>query len=264
MTTTLSKHMQSCTGLNVTGEPMDRPTLVLIGCSWFCGEWIPDGEDSIRLGHPGITEYLSSDYHVVNLSRGGGSNWQSLYALHNYLSFNRARLKNITVIIGQTDPMRAAGGERYNVDYCQVAAKAHSFVQLCQELTEIFYIKLAAIADREQFRPQLVGGLSDVDVNIAGLYSASIGVLIPSWIQLLDPVHKPSVCPLAVSSRDWEAMYNYGRMDLVKEMMDLSDCSFLRAQALMETDWFGPAFGDFHPSRLAHQRMAQEITQRLG
>lgn len=264
MTTILLTHMQSCTGLNKTEEPTPRPTLILIGCSWFCGEWIKDREDSIRLGHPGMTEYLNSDYHVVNLSRGGSSNWQSLYALHNYLSRNRDRLKNFTVIIGQTDPMRAAGGKRYNVDYCQMAAKAHSFVQMCQSLAEIFYIKLAAIADQHQFRPQLVGGLSDVDVDIAGLYNASIDVLIPSWIQLLDPVHELSVCPLAVASQDWEAMYSYGQMNLVQEMIDLSDSNFLRAQTLMETDWFGPAFGDFHPSRQAHQRMAQEITQRLS
>lgn len=243
---------------------MSRPTLILVGCSWFCGEWALDGNNAIRLNHPGMTEYLSNDYHVVNLSRAGASNWQSLYALKNYLSLNRPRLDNFTVVVGQTDPMRATAGEYFDVDYHRVTGRAHSFVQLCQELAEIFYIKLAALADQQQFRPQLVGGLSDVNADVAGLYSKSFDVLIPSWLQLLDPAHKPSVCPLIWGHWVWETVRNYGRMDIMAEMMDLSDSSFLRAQALMETDWFGPAFGDFHPSRQAHQRLAQEITQRLS
>lgn len=242
---------------------MSQPTLILVGCSWFCGEWELDGT-KLQLCHPGMTEYLSSDYHVINLSRGGASNWQSLYALENYLVVNRPRQENFTVVVGQTDPMRAKVGEFYNVDYHQVIGRAHNFSQLNQELAEIFYIKLAALARRFQLRPQLVGGLSDVDVDVAELYSESFDVLVPSWIQLLDPAHQPSVCPLMWEAGIWETVRGYGRMDIVEEMMDLSDSSFLRAQALMETDWIGPAFGDFHPSRLAHQRLAQEITQRLS
>lgn len=240
---------------------MSQHTLILVGCSWFCGEWALDGDNAIRLNHPGMTEYLSSDYRVVNISRAGASNWQSLYALKNYLSLNRPRLGNFTVVVGQTDPMRAAAGEYYDVDYHQVTGRAQSFVQLCQELAEIFYIKLAALADQQQFRPQLVGGLSDVDVGIASLYSKSIDVLIPSWLQLLDPAHQPSVCPLIWGNWVWETVRGYGRMDIVSEMMDLSDSNFLRAQALMETDWFGPAFGDFHPSRRAHRVLADKILE---
>lgn len=237
--------------------------MILVGCSWFCGEWELDGEQ-IRLCHPGMNEYLSNDYHVVSLSRMGGSNWQSLYALENYLAANQSRQEDFTVVVGQTDPMRPKVGEFYHVDYHQMVGRAQSFVQLNLEFAEIFYIKLAALARRFQIRPQLVGGLSDVDVGVANLYSESIDVLIPSWIQLMDPTHKPSVCPLMWGKWAWESMRGYGRMDILEEMMDLSDSSFLRAQTLMESNWFGPTFGDFHPNRQAHQLMAQEITKRLG
>jgi hypothetical protein len=242
---------------------MNKTTLIIIGCSWFCGEWNLDQNNNLKINHPGLNEYLNTHFRIVNLSRGGASNWQSLYALSNYLNLNHSFLSKFHVIVGQTDPMRDSVSKHYDINYSSIISRAGNMSQLYQELTEIFYIKLSELAVRYQFTPYLVGGLSDVDYSTVGFYETNINVLIPSWIQLLDKSHQFSVCPLVFNSNQLKNIKDCGRMDIVNEMLSFNDSNFLRAQELMESKWFGPSFGDFHPNRLAHQILANKIVELL-
>jgi len=245
---------------------MTKPTLILVGCSWFCGEWNYSQDGVGKITHPGLSEYLSDNFHVVNLSRAGASNWQTLYTLTTYLQVNipnNPRLTEFCVIIGQTDPMRIDACEYYHVDYLDISKRASSITQMCQELLGIFYIHLSNLAKQFQFKPYLVGGLTDVDLSQANRHCDQIEVLIPSWIQLLNSGHQPSACPLMWGSRQWEIVRAYDCMNILSSMMDLCDSNFLHAQTLLETDWFGPTFGDFHPSRRAHRLLADKILELL-
>ena len=238
--------------------------LLLVGDSWSCGEWVhaPDHPDAITLGHPGMTEYLSSDYSIVNLSKGKASNWQICYALTNYLKYGQWDADPPTIFVFQSDAWRPAMSQKFDVDTDKIMLDSDSLLNFYKRTLEIFYIKLNLFAKEYQVKLHLIGGLSDLDLETLSLYNN----LIPcceSWTQLLNHQHVSSVIPLTFDSRIFEQAKKNNRTDLMDEIIRVSDHNFVEAQKLLESDYFGPAFGDYHPSRLGHKVMADYIKNYL-
>jgi hypothetical protein len=232
-------------------------TLIVVSCSWGCGEWDHQGNHELVISHPGITEYLNNSFKVVNLSRAGNSNWQICYTLHNYLMTNPHQ--DFEIIVIQTDIARRSLAEKY-LDLELVFKKTHNLESLYTELSEICYHKLAYLAKLANTKIHLVGGLTDLSTDILSLSEfGDLVVLCDSWIKLLYNAHTPSLIPLRLDPELLTATKEYNRYDLFEQVVEYSDKNFLKLQELYESEFFGPAFGDFHPSRLSHKLLSEHI-----
>jgi hypothetical protein len=236
-------------------------TILLIGDSWACGEWQSVEAGSITLAHPGMTEYLKTDYNynVLNLSRSGNSPWQIVYTLHNFLTQKKARLTDdFEIVVFQTDPVRPVLHEKLSVNLEEIYSNVDNLESLYTELTEIFYIKVAETAKRFDKKIYLAGGLTDVDTELLNLYP-ECQVLCQSWVQLINPDHTPSVMPLQIDSNTLTQAKKYNRIDLCDSIVNHSNQKFLELQEMLESKYFGPVYGDFHPSRDGHKLMSDFI-----
>jgi hypothetical protein len=232
-------------------------TLIIVSCSWGCGEWNHHGDHQLALSHPGINEYLADTFKVVNLSRSGVSNWQLCYTLHNYLTNNPH--SNFEVIVISTDPARSKLSDKY-IDLESIVKKAYNLESLYDELLEIFYHKLEYLAKLHNTKIHLIGGLGDLNMDI--LNSPNFEHLVPlcnSWIKLLYNSHVPSSIPLLIRPEILTITKSYKRHDLVDQAIEHSDKKFLIRQELLELDLFGPAYSDFHPSRKGHHVLSNYI-----
>lgn len=232
---------------------------MIIGDSWSVGEWHDAGHNELVCDRPSLDLALSDQFDVLNLSRGGASNWQSFLTAQNYLK-NRPRSANDVMIVIQTDAMRMCCSHRSHVDFDPVSTEATDLINLYERLLEIFYIKLDDLARQHQTKIYLVGGLSDLAMDILCLY-ANLVPVCESWIRLMMPRHEISVVPLLIDADALKTIHASGRMDLLDEALAFSDRRFLQLQTVMETEYIGPAQSDFHPNSKGHQLLADQIKQ---
>lgn len=233
--------------------------LILAGCSWGCGEWLVGANQVLHVNHPGLSQYLGTDYDVVNLSRGSVSNWQICFAIRNYLTYVKT-FDQFKIVVIQTDAYRSAGSEKYHVDHDQLYRESVDLKNFYERNLEVFYIKLNSLAEQFQTKIYLVGGLNDLAIDILPLYNNLVPVC-ESWIGLMEPTHSTDIIPLILNPDLYTDAKLHKRVDLMEQIANYSDTNFLKAQQLMETDWFGPSFGDFHPSRKGHELLANHIKQ---
>lgn len=231
--------------------------LILAGCSWGCGEWIVDKNNEYELCHPGLSEYLQTDFDVVNISRIGASNWQICYAIRNYLTYVQT-YEQFKIIVIQTDAYRPHSSEKFQVDYSDLFNESSDLKNFYERSLEIFYIKLDSLAQQFNTKIYLVGGLNDLASNILPLYTNLVPIC-QSWTYLIDHSYTPDIVPLILNYRLYKDAKHHMRADLMEQISTYSDQNFLKAQQLMETDWFGPSYGDFHPSRKGHELLANYI-----
>jgi hypothetical protein len=236
-----------------------RQKLILAGCSWGCGEWTSDQNKTLRINHPGVSEYLSPHYDVVNLSQSAASNWQMCFALRNYLTYVKT-YQQFKIVVIQTDAYRHQVSEKYHVDHDQIYQLSTDLQNLYERNLEIFYIKLDSLAQEFKTKIYLVGGLNDLALNIVSLYT-NLVPMCESWIGLMDSSHQTNCVPLILNPDLFRDAKQRGRLDIMEQVASASDTNFLKAKQLMETDWFGPSFGDFHPSRKAHALLANYIKE---
>jgi len=241
--------------------------LVIVGDSWSCGEWIHQrrfgewihqSDKSLKLNHPGMTEYLP--YKTLNLSKGGASNWQSLYSMFNLMNQRQHTDGDYAIIVFQSDPTRSRQADQFDVDVKSFIKTADSLLNLYVKLTEIFYMKIAMFAKQFDVPIYISGGLSDVDESLFSLYNNKENIICTSWIKLLDQQHRPSIIPLQFDSDLFKTAKELDRLDLCDEIAEYNDNNFVEFTKVVGLDTFGPSFCDFHPSRQGHKIMAEHIT----
>ena len=236
---------------------MSMQKLVIIGCSWGCGEWSYQDSNSAVLSHPGLTEYITN-FSCLNLSRKAASNWQSLYALFNHLSTSSDFDQNKKYIIIQTDSMRHDFSEKFDIDYRASIIDAENLFDLYLSLTNMFYIKLDMFAEQFNTDIYLSGGLSDLYSDSIICYNR-LKIVCKSWIKEMHSDHTPSILPIFIGSNAFEMCKKYNRYDLCDQILEHNDNNFIQYQELLENKNFGPAFGDFHPNRNGHAILANKI-----
>lgn len=240
--------------------------IVLVGDSWGCGEW--DNTAFSAPSHPGLTEYLSDQYVVKNLSRSGNSLWQICYTLESFLD-RIGDDKETAYIIIQTDAMRTQNCQDFDINYNESCQHADSLSIVYQILLEKFYYKLQNIGDRYDITIHLIGGLCDVFIE--GLCNTSrINVLCASWIGLIDQAIgtdctslNNNIVPVNLRPDIFSKLKKL-KLSLVDEAIDHIDATFFFNQRLIESEYFGPIHGDFHPSRKGHLLLANHIKSTLG
>lgn len=240
--------------------------LVLIGDSWGCGEWKHVDNGETELNHPGMTDYLP--YKTVNISVGGASNWDILYSMFNYMNKLKHLDQTYSVVVFQTDPMRTSFADKFDVDINEQIQKASSIEQLYTNLADIFYIKISNFSKQFNVPVYIVGALSDVDDYLFSLYNNKENIICNSWISLLYKDHVPSVIPLSMQSKMFTMLITMlkklGRIDLCEELLDINDKNFIEFNKILRLETMGPSFGDFHPSRLGHQILAERIVNFIN
>lgn len=233
--------------------------IVIIGDSWSCGEWILDTENNIKVNHPGLTEYLSAN--TLNLSRGGASNWDSLFSMINYMDDMKNTGLNYSMIVFQTDPIRDSSAEKFDVNMDSAIKKADNLEQLYLDLTEIFYIKFSELSKKYNVPVYIVGGLSDVNELKFNLYNDKSNIICNSWISLLHKQHKHSVIPLSFDSKFFFKIKKLGRLDLCDQLLNHNDSNYTEYLEVSQLYTFGPNLRNFHPNRHGHRIIADCITQ---
>jgi len=235
---------------------VSSPTLTILGDSWSVGEWRDAGHGELVSDVASLDLALEPWFRVKNFSRGGASNWQSLSTAHN--CFRMRPDQDDCMIIVQTDPMRLQQSQRFDVTLSAMSDLAHDLRNLYDRMIEVFYIKLQELCEIYQRQVYLVGGVSDVDLDIVKLYPRLVP-LCASWIRLMAPWHEPDVVPLLIDADALTAIRQLDRSDLLDQAMDLADQRFRLLQPVMETPWIGPAQADFHPNAQSHALLAQHI-----
>lgn len=246
-------------------------TLIILGDSWACGEWHENKKNQFTVAHHGLNQYLVSHFDLINLSRGGASNWQTYLSLSNYLEVNFPMLEKndyqrrseYNVVIIQSDPGRAIDADKCNVYYDKIIKECQSLRDLYTQLTEIFYAKCQDLAEKFSVNIHMCGGLSDLDSEIMCLYK-NLLPLCPSWIKLLDTQHQPDIIPLRMLPELFVAAKHHARVDICKEIIEHSDQKFPVLQHMLKSNYFGPDPGDNHPSRQGHEVLSNFIKSTLG
>jgi hypothetical protein len=172
---------------------MTNKKIFIGGDSWGCGEWDING----NLSHGGIAQYFNKDTHkVINVSRAGASNNQSIIRLHTELKSNYATGDLIFWI--QTDPLRDV---RPYFELTKKISIAGGFNQLCYNLLRTQYIRLNDIAKEFNTTIFLIGGKWDlVTEQLNDL--ANINPIVESWAKIIftDTI---DFYPFRTNTSDW-------------------------------------------------------------
>ena len=231
--------------------------VAIFGDSWACGEWdTPTGDaQSYQQVHAGINEYLREWYDVQTFAKAGSSNWDILKRLVSYLEFTKVapEKRANAIFVFQSSPTRPQRGEEYDVDYSTLYQRHDNIVFLCDELLEMWYIKLQQLAERFDVTFYMVGGLTDINLDILKLYPRLV-CMEPSWQKVLNPDHQPSSVCLHAEPNTLELAHRVKNTELVKSIMDYSDTTIHMYMAAMDLDTMGPI--DNHPNRKGHRVMA--------
>jgi hypothetical protein len=242
--------------------------IIIAGDSWGAGEW-----NNFVIQHAGLAQYLTDDgYQVVNLSRPGGSNYDTWNRLENFLMSNPyAKIEKIFVF--QTEWERELLLQTKEILPNISAAKVLNSVGITyidpdRELADQlkietanglgtalmlnFYQQLSRLSGIYSVEFDVIGGCADaMIVDVGGVRIACqsfVNLLINSTPIISNPVytlyqHK-TVLEFVKSNLDSAAE--------LKELLYYID----RAEARLEMfksnpDWFYP--DGAHPNRTGHR-----------
>jgi hypothetical protein len=156
-----------------------KNTILILGDSWGCGEW-----NGINVIHGGLSWYLSdAGYSVINLSRPGGSNYDSWIRLENFLLVNFVsnierifvfqtewdrelmldRVDLVDKILNPSAIFRGIGFEYVDPDKdiaSQIDIRTANGLGTLLQLN--FYHQLSRIAVKYNVTIDLIGGCADV------------------------------------------------------------------------------------------------------
>jgi len=163
----------------------ENKTIVIVGDSWACGEWNTiDGNYQVM--HDGLAEYLKNDgYQVVNLSKGGASNFEIINKLKNFL--------NRKIISNQIDKIfvfQSAWTRDFlynDILFNQELVKSNgSFLNFWYNQLSNFYQQLSDIAVENNQTIYIVGGVTDTfPVNELENQYPGCCVVCQSFVNLL-------------------------------------------------------------------------------
>ena len=215
--------------------------IAIIGDSWGCGEWnFVDGTEGVTVTHLGLEQYLKTDgYTLVNLSRGGNQNIESINALEEYIE--TTTVIPTTIFWFVTCPLRQPGGTIYN------DPKEFGI----QQLTIVFeYANY--LAEKYNLTLYALGGLCDIPVEISRLLFNKIKIAIPSISSLVIRDFPKSMFG------EIKEIHYIKIKELSVDVMNKIEKKFNAFQ--IAENWFTD-FG--HPSKEAHYKIFKQIKQYL-
>jgi hypothetical protein len=231
--------------------------LLVFGDSWTAGTWLPDGLNKNKIDQPGL-QYLNNYYNLINLSRPGGSNWQTLYAIKSY--FDHTEVVDTTLVLAcQTDLFRDQMSELFDVKYQSLYFEASNLENFYERACELFYYKIDMISKIINKKIYLIGGLSDVNKSLLTSITDNVEVISSSWIKLFYNQHNESIVPIVIHKDFMPVARKHDRLDLALEASEYSDKNFSKFLELQESKYMSNFIGDFHPTIDGHNIMSKYI-----
>jgi hypothetical protein len=242
--------------------------LLIAGDSWGCGEWA--AAPSFTVAHRGLCDFLSTDHTVVNLSRPGGSNWQSYDRIKNFFESGCSlQVKDpIThVFVFQTEWWRDF---RLSTAFPSKEQDLYDFSILQHTtITEImynWYYRLSDLAQEHSIRIGIIGGISDTEyfdnfeTEIPGVFIACQS-LINLCINNTHRVDSP--CYGVMSNTVVEQLKKYNNNTQgIRQLIQYIDQSLSRKDELkMHKEWFWP--DGCHANRNGHYCLYNHIKSSI-
>ena len=213
-------------------------TIVITGCSWGAGEW-SSSSTGYEVSHPGISQnFVEVGYNVVNLSQPGSDPYGLLFPLDAFLKVN-IHLDIAYVFYIQTDISRVLNFKE--IPFSESCNQSIKKEYLC------LYEKLNHIAKTNNKKISVIGGLTDVDVNLTQF--SSLELALQSWCRLIDP-KAPLTTAIAVEYFTKIKSFKDQKTEII-QMIDRS----LERQNLWESNpsFFWP--DGRHPNRKGHHKL---------
>jgi hypothetical protein len=146
--------------------------IIIAGDSWGCGEW--PRKQGFEIEHKGLEQYfIEYGYTVVNLSKGGSSNSESIKRLIQH----GINVNDIVFWI-MSGPFRDLMPDVKKITKALVDAQG--VYSLLRNLMQKSFNELNQIGHPIN----LIGGLCNIDTDISSSYN-NLTALIPSWVNLL-------------------------------------------------------------------------------
>lgn len=234
--------------------------IIVAGDSWGCGEWTEGS--TFAVSHGGLCDFLSSKHTVVNLSRPGGSNWQSYDRIKNFFDSGCSSLITDPVthiFVFQTEWWRDF---RLSTAFPSNNQNLYDFSVLqYTTVTEViynWYYRLSDLAQAHSIRIGLIGGISDTEyfdnfeIEIPGVF-----VACQSLVNLcINDNHRvDSPCYGAISAAVVEQLkkYNNSAQEIQQLTQYINQALSREHDLKLHKKWFWP--DGHHANRSAHHRL---------
>ena len=238
---------------------MNKGLVIIAGDSWACGEW-----KEYEVQHRGLAQFLEDDGHtVINIGRGGNSNWKAYQDLKILLS-NPFFSKTKKVFLFQTEWIR---------DFCYMSDydNHNKYYEFPKEINQTiienhiynWYHRLSELAQEHNVKIQLIGGASDTfwfekfESEYPGLNVAcqSLTNLI---LNNLDRVSTPV---LSIKTPEKLLTLSKQQKQNLEYMLNSSDLGSKRnKQWKSNPQWFYP--DGVHPNRQGHQKLFKYLKHK--
>lgn len=233
--------------------------LIISGCSWSCGVWNQDAKDNkVFLEEDCFTNMLKHNFMVFNISKGGRSNWESLFSILNFQYLPELKYH---IILFQTDFSRMALSEKFGLlkqDIKEKLEEANDLKIFFQSISEFFYYKVDSVTEIIDKPINVVGGLGDIDIDFCKRFN-NINVFCESWKSLLDSEYTPHPIPTQIDSNIFKMAMDLKRFDLCDEIEHHNFKNFHNYERLLSNEHIGSFLHDDHPNQSGFKIMSDYI-----
>jgi hypothetical protein len=244
--------------------------IVIIGDSWSCGEW---DEYSQSITHTGLQQYLlDCQYPVINLGRGGDSNFGSYLRLRDFLKSGILQyIEKIThVLYFQTEWHRdykpyynISNNQQNTWDFPKTTNSLQESNDLATQTICNWQYRLVDLAQQYKFQIGLIGGASDtiwID-NFAQEYPG-LKILCQSMTNLcINNTHRIDKPIYHVNGHLIDVIKNSLKdiKDTEELLSDMDSILFRRHQWRTNEKYFWP--DGLHANRLGHKKLFDFIME---
>jgi len=160
-------------------------TIIIAGCSWGAGAW-----KNSNLVHSGLAHYIQDiGYNVINISQPGLGPFSILQPIDNLLYVNKQFLNIEHIFILQSDIGRDLIPYDRFTSITKWKFREFDGTDLNNNIKHLysdFYNKLNFSAEQRQIKISLIGGLTDLVMDVSQDFPY-LDFVVPSWIKLMHP-----------------------------------------------------------------------------
>ena len=219
--------------------------ILIGGDSCGCGEWGYNEQNQHGLLHHGLEEYLKNDGHeVINTSKGGSSNKDSINRLKNALNFDPD-----IILWFQSDPLRD------NRPYDSFADICNTWDNLINYNDSLLIENYKSLNDIGK-KIYCIGGCSKIKINLVGEFSNLIP-LIESVPEFLYPNYKHS----EIWVSDWIIKADSLSTDVLEPLLKTKSSKDI-LKSKIHAKYFQP--DGAHPNRYGILKVYEQIKLLVG
>jgi hypothetical protein len=237
--------------------------ILIAGDSWSAGEW-QYANNTHTTVHAGFGQYLmDKGFDVLNLSKGGGSNYETCQRLENFLSFNPT-LKIKSIIVCQTEWHRDSIFYSKK-DLQQLLPLGYDGIK--QQWISMFYRRLSYLSQKWSIPVYLIGGCSDtLWIDQFEHEYPGCKIVCQSWTNLIigsdSRLDVPVFSQFIINQDFIEFVKTKFKKRSVTLLLDDIDVGNKRRQLIKDNpEYFEP--DGIHPNRHAHEILFKQCLENI-